>query len=112
MYILHPCLFNVTHVGGPNFIADDVRLAVGGHSLDITISTELGQELSVPTLGIIIPGLFHAKLNYTLPLPMMIFTFLSLYRGGAIVLSHIGCQFHNVQLLFTQQRNRHCYLLI
>ena len=50
-------------LGGPNFIADDVRLAVGMHSLEITISTELGQVLSVP-LGIIIPGLFLAKLNY------------------------------------------------
>ena len=50
-------------IGGPNFIADDVRLAVGMHSLEITISTELGQVLSVP-LGIIIPGLFLAKLNY------------------------------------------------
>ena len=50
-------------LGGPNFIADDIRLAVGMHSLEITISTELGQVLSVP-LEIIIPGLFLAKLNY------------------------------------------------
>ena len=50
-------------LGGPNFIADDVRLAVGMHSLEITISTELEQVLSV-SLEIIIPGLFLAKLNY------------------------------------------------
>ena len=48
-------------IGGPNFIADDVRLAVGMHSLEITISTELGQVLSVP-LEIIIPGLFLTKI--------------------------------------------------
>ena len=48
-------------IGGPNFIADDVRLAVGTHSLEITISTELGQVLSVP-LEIIIPGLFLTKI--------------------------------------------------
>ena len=47
-------------LGGPNFIADDIRLAVGMHSLEITISTELGQVLSLP-LGIIIPGLFLAS---------------------------------------------------
>jgi hypothetical protein len=64
--VLNVCVYSISlHVsyqsllcdlGGPNFIADDVRLAVGVHSLDITISTEFGQVLRVPPLEIMIPG--------------------------------------------------------
>ena len=48
----------VRDLGGPNFGVDG-RLAIGVHTLDITISTEFGQVLRVLPLTIVIPGLFN-----------------------------------------------------
>ena len=54
----------VRDLGGPNFGVDDGRLAIGVHTLDITISTEFGQVLRVLPLTIIIPGLFNGLAIY------------------------------------------------
>ena len=59
--VIHWCL--CTHIGDSNFVVPERRLAVGLHTLDIMITTELGQVLPVPTVPVIIPGLFTSLVS-------------------------------------------------
>ena len=49
-------LFNRINSGSSDFFIDPLRFGVGEHTLDVTIETEFGQVLNVPTLMFVYEG--------------------------------------------------------
>ena len=48
--------FNHINPGSSDFFIDPFRFGVGMHTLDVTIATEFGQVLNVPTLAFVYEG--------------------------------------------------------